>query len=91
MKKPYFSLLAGMLLLGCGAASAANSPLQQQLAEMDKGASAPTLFQCGNKAGLDTWGDFCYDLSGTDVYKQMTTNDFNLYKESGELAAIGYC
>ncbi len=60
-------------------------------AEMDKGASAPTLFQCGNKAGLDTWGDFCYDLSGTDVYKQMTTNDFNLYKESGELAAIGYC
>jgi len=60
-------------------------------AEMDKGASSPTLFQCGNKAGLDTWGDFCYDLSGTDVYKQMTTNDFNLYKESGELAAIGYC
>ncbi|MEA4870273.1 MAG: ABC transporter substrate-binding protein [Christensenella sp.] len=60
-------------------------------AEMDKGASAPTLFQCGNKAGLDTWGDFCYDLSGTDVYKEMTTNDFNLYKESGELAAIGYC
>ena len=60
-------------------------------AEMDKGASSPTLFQCGNKAGLDTWGDFCYDLSGTDVYKEMTTNDFNLYKESGELAAIGYC
>ena len=60
-------------------------------AEMDKGAAAPTLFQCGNKAGLDTWGDFCYDLKGTDVYKQMTTNDFNLFKDSGEVAAIGYC
>ena len=60
-------------------------------AEMDKGASAPTLFQCGNKAGLDTWGDFCYDFTGTDVYKQMTTNDFNLFKDSGEVAAIGYC
>ena len=60
-------------------------------AEMDKGASAPTLFQCGNKAGLDTWGDFCYDFTGTDVYKEMTTNDFNLFKTTGEVAAIGYC
>ncbi len=60
-------------------------------AEMDKGAAAPTLFQCGNKAGLDTWGDYCYDFTNTDVYKQMTTNDFNLFKENGEVAAIGYC
>jgi raffinose/stachyose/melibiose transport system substrate-binding protein len=60
-------------------------------AEMDKGASAPTLFQCGNKAGLDTWGDYCYDFTGTKVYGEMTTNDFNLFKETGEVAAIGYC
>ena len=60
-------------------------------AEMDKGAAAPTLFQCGNKAGLDTWGDYCYDFTGTDVYAQQTTNDFNLFKETGEVAAIGYC
>ena len=60
-------------------------------AEMDTGAAAPTLFQCGNKAGLDTWGDFCYDFTGTDVYGQMTTNDFNLFKDSGEVATIGYC
>ncbi|MDD4311258.1 MAG: ABC transporter substrate-binding protein [Eubacteriales bacterium] len=60
-------------------------------AEMDKGAAAPTLFQCGNKAGLDTWGDYCYDFTGTDVYAQQTTNDFNLFKDTGEVAAIGYC
>ncbi len=60
-------------------------------AEMDKGDSAPTLFQCGNQAGLDTWGDYCYDFSGTDVYAEMTTDDFNLFKDSGEVAAIGYC
>lgn len=60
-------------------------------AEMDKGAAAPTLFQCGNKAGLDTWSDFMYDFTGTDVYAQQTTNDFNLFKETGEVAAIGYC
>lgn len=60
-------------------------------AEMDKGDSAPTLFQCGNQAGVETWGDYCYDFTGTDVYSQMTTNDFNLFKDDGEVAAIGYC
>ncbi|MDP3447345.1 MAG: ABC transporter substrate-binding protein [Eubacteriales bacterium] len=60
-------------------------------AEMDKGAAAPTLFQCGNKAGLDTWGDFCYDFTGTEVYAQQTTDDFNLFKETGEVACLGYC
>ena len=59
-------------------------------AEMDK-SDMPTLFQCGNKAGLDTWGDYCYDLSSTDVYKQMTTDDFNLTDDSGAVKAIGYC
>jgi len=60
-------------------------------AEMDKGAAAPTLFQCGNKAGLDTWSDFLYDFSGTKVYAEQTTNDFNLFKETGEVACLGYC
>ena len=60
-------------------------------AEMDKGASAPTLFQCGNSAGVATWSDYLYDFTGTDVYNEMTTNDFNLFKSTGEVAAIGYC
>jgi len=58
--------------------------------EMGK-SSAPTLFQCGNQAGLDTWGDYCLDLSKTDVYKEMTTDDFNLKGKNGEVYAIGYC
>ena len=59
-------------------------------AEMDK-SDMPTLFQCGNQAGLDTWGDYCYDLTDTDVYKEMTTDDFNLFGENGEVYCIGYC
>ena len=59
-------------------------------AEMDK-SEMPTLFQCGNKAGLDTWGDFCYDLTDSAVYKEMTTDDFNLFGENGEVFCIGYC
>ena len=58
--------------------------------EMAK-SSAPTLFQCGNQAALDTWKDYCLDLADTDVYKEMTTDDFNLKGENGEVYAIGYC
>ena len=60
-------------------------------AEMDKGDKAPTLFQCGNQAGLDTWGDFCLDLTGTPVYGEMTTDDFNLFGANGEVSCIAYC
>ena len=57
---------------------------------MDK-ENPPTLFQCGNAGAIKTWGEFCYDLSKTDFYKEMTTDDFNLYGENGELLAAGYC
>lgn len=59
-------------------------------AEMAK-SSAPTLFQCGNQAALETWADYCLDLSETDVYKEMTTDEFNLKGENGEVYALGYC
>ena len=59
-------------------------------AEMDK-ENPPTLFQCGNAGAIKTWGEFCYDLSKTDFYKEMTTDDFNLYGENGALLAAGYC
>lgn len=59
--------------------------------EMAKGEDAPTLFQCGNAQGLLDWGDYCLDLSDTEVYKEMTTDDFNLKDDSGAVKAIGYC
>ncbi len=52
---------------------------------------APTMFQCGNAAALANWKDYCYDLSGTDFYAEMTTDDFNLKGENGEVYAAGYC
>lgn len=59
-------------------------------AEMSKD-SAPTLFQCGTQAALDTWGDFCLDLTDTKVFNEMTTEEFNLKGADGETLAIGYC
>lgn len=59
--------------------------------EMDKGAAAPTLFQCGTQSGLTTWADYTLDLRDTDFYKELTTDEFNLYGENGEAFAVGYC
>ena len=52
-------------------------------AEMDKGDNAPTLFQCGNQAGIETWDGFMLDLAGTELANELTTSDFNLYGEGG--------
>ena len=60
-------------------------------AEMDKGDAAPTLFQCGNQAGLETWADYLLPLQDTDFYKELSTDEFNLYGENGDALAVGYC
>ncbi len=59
-------------------------------AEMAK-TEAPTLFQCGNAWGVEDWGDYCLDLTGTKVVGELTTDAFNLYDADGALKAMGYC
>ena len=59
------------------------------LAEIDKD-DAPTLFQVNGPVGLANWKDYCYDLSGTDLYKELTNESFAL-KSGSEVAGIGYC
>ena len=59
-------------------------------AELDKDA-APTMFQVGNLGAVNSYGEFCYNLEGTDVYNEMTTHDFNLKNADGETVSIGYC
>lgn len=58
--------------------------------EMDK-SEAPTLFIIGNQAGVKEWADYAMDLSDTPIANELTTNDYNLYDESGKLVSIGYC
>ena len=59
-------------------------------AEMDKSA-APTLFVVGNSAAVETWGEYCYDLTGTAVANELNTDAYNLYDADGKLCSIGYC
>ena len=43
------------------------SSLKSEMAKKD----APTLFQVNGPVGLATWDEYCYDLSSSDVYKEL--------------------
>ena len=59
-------------------------------AQMDK-SDAPTMFVVGNAAAVATWGEYCLDLTGTDIANELSTDAYMLYDESGKLCSIGYC
>ena len=57
-------------------------------AEMAK-TEAPTLFQVNGPVGLSRWKDYCYDLSSSDVYKQLTSDSFTV-KDGSKVDGIAY-
>ncbi len=59
-------------------------------AEMAK-SEAPTIYNIGNKSGLNDWDEYALDLTGTAIAGELTTDEFNLYNDAGELKAIGHC
>lgn len=58
------------------------------MSEMGK-SSAPTLFQVNGPVGLQNWRDYCLDLTGTDIYNELTNESFAL-TEDGKVYGIGY-
>ncbi len=58
------------------------------MSEIEK-SDAPTLFQVNGPVGLASWRDYCYDLSGSDVYGQLTSEDFALY-DGSSLAGLAW-
>ena len=49
----------------------------------------PTLFQVNGPVGLENWKDYCYDLSGSAVYGELTSDGFAL-KDGDKVAGIAY-
>ena len=39
---------------------------------------APTLFQVNGPVGLESWKDYCHDLSGSAIAGELSSNDFAL-------------
>ena len=69
--------------------TAAEGTYEQTLtAEIDKDA-APTLFQVSGEVGLESWKDYCLDLSDSAVYKELTSDDFAL-KSDGKVYGVAY-
>ena len=59
--------------------------LQSEMAKSD----APTLFQVNGPVGLKNWKDYCYDLSGSDIYSQLTSDAFTV-KDGDAVDGIAY-
>ena len=69
--------------------TAASGTYESQLkSEMAKD-EAPTLFQVNGPVGLATWKDYCYDLSKSDVYKDVESDDYVL-KDGDAVDGIAY-
>ena len=58
------------------------------MSEMGK-SGAPTLFQVNGPVGLANWKDYCYDLSDSDIYGELTSDTYAL-KDGDKVAGIGY-
>ena len=58
------------------------------MSEMGK-SGAPTLFQVNGPVGLANWKDYCYDLTGSDIYGQLTSDNYAL-KEDDTVYGIAY-
>ena len=48
---------------------------------------APTLFHVNGPIGLKTWKDYCYDLSGSDFYGELTSDAYAL-KDGDAVKAV---
>ena len=58
------------------------------MSEMAK-SDAPTLFQVNGPIGLANWKDYCYDLTGSDIVGQLTSDTYSL-KDGDATLGIGY-
>ena len=69
--------------------TAASGTYESQLkSEMAK-EEAPTLFQVNGPVGLASWKDYCYDLSDSQIYKDISSDAYVL-KEGDEVKGIAY-
>jgi len=58
------------------------------MSEMGK-SNPPTLFQVNGPNGLLNWQDYCYDLTGSKILGELTSDNFAL-KNGDEIAAVAY-
>ena len=68
--------------------AASNEYESTLMSEMGK-SNPPTLFQVNGPNGLLNWQDYCYDLTGSKILGELTSDNFAL-KNGDEIAAVAY-
>ena len=69
--------------------TAAEGTYEQTLtSEMNKD-NAPTLFQVNGPVGLAKWGEFCEDLTNSEIVGNLTSKDFAL-EQDGKTLGVAY-
>ena len=69
--------------------TAAEGTYEQTLTSEMAKSTAPTMFQVNGPVGLSNWKDYCYDMSGSALYKHLTSDDFAL-KSGKKVYGIAY-
>ena len=69
--------------------TAASGTYETTLASEFQKDEAPTLFQVNGPVGLATWKDYCYDMSGSDFYKELTSDAYAL-KDGDAVLGVAY-
>ena len=60
--------------------------LSSEIAKTD----APTLFQVNGPVGLESWKDYCADLSDSAFANELTSQDFALKDAEGKTRGVAY-
>ena len=69
--------------------TAASGTYEEKLTSEIAKTDAPTLFQVNGPVGLANWKDYCYDLSGTKIAGDLTSDTYAL-KDGDQMLGIGY-
>ena len=69
--------------------TAASGTYEQTLMSEIAKSTPPTLFQVNGPVGLANWKDYCYDLSGSAVYGELTSDGYAL-KDGDAVVGIAY-
>ena len=63
-----------------------NTTLQSEMAKE----SAPTIFNIGNTSAAQTWDDYTFDMSGTELYSHLTDKSL-VVTYNGKTSAVANC
>ena len=70
--------------------TAADNQYETTLASEIAKTDAPTLFQVNGPVGLESWGEYCYDLTDSAFAKELTSQDFALKDSDGKTRGVAY-